>query len=49
MYALDWRGHGDSTRSADARYDTATLGDDLESLVLELVRDSLRLHDAARD
>ena len=47
MYAPDWRGHGDSTRSADARYDTGALADDLESLVLELVNSPRRLRCAA--
>jgi hypothetical protein len=45
---LDWRGHGDSTRSAEARYDTASLADDLESFVLELVRTEMRWRIAAR-
>ena len=48
VYAPDWRGHGDSTRSADARYDTAALADDLESLVLALVRAPPRLRCATR-
>jgi pimeloyl-ACP methyl ester carboxylesterase len=43
VHALDWRGNGDSTRSADARYDTASLADDLESLVLELVSEPPQL------
>jgi pimeloyl-ACP methyl ester carboxylesterase len=37
VLAADCRGHGDSTRSAEARYSVAALAEDLESLVVQLV------------
>ncbi len=46
VYALDLRGHGDSTRAADADYSAAAVAEDVESFVLELARRRLfaRLH-----